>query len=56
MAAAHGLECRELPAKVVMAVRKRLLHDHQKATSRCLPDNLVTGVAPARAATASGPS
>jgi hypothetical protein len=51
-----GLASRELCAKVVMALRKRLLHAQRNFTEACLPDWLVTGTMPARAATASGPS
>ena len=51
-----GLASRELCAKVVMALRKRLLHAQRNDTEACLPDCLVTGTMPARAATASGPS
>lgn len=54
--AAQGLACRLLSAKVVMALRKRLLQAHRKCTARYLPDSLVTGLRPARAATASGRS
>ena len=40
----------------VIALRNRLLQAQRKCTARCLPDSLVTGVTPARAATESGPA
>ena len=39
---------------MVIAARNRLLQAQRKWTARCLPDWLVTGVTPARAATESG--
>ena len=56
MPAAQSLPCRELSAKVCTAVRKRLLQAHRKCTALYLPERLVTGLMPARAATASGAS
>src|ERR1041385_6805675 len=54
MAAAQGLEWRLLSAKVVMAWRKGLLQAQRNETPRGLPDALVTGVIPARAAMVAG--
>jgi hypothetical protein len=51
-----GLASRELWAKVVMALPKRLLQAQRNDTAVCLPDWRVTGTMPARAATASGSS
>ena len=51
-----GAAWRLLSANVVIATRKRLLQAQRKCTARCLPDSLVTGVTPASAAMASGPS
>ena len=51
-----GLASRELGAKVVMALRKRLLHAQRHDTAACLPDWRVSGTMPARAATAWGSS
>ena len=51
-----GEAWRELSARVVIALRKRLLQAQRKLTEVCLPERRVTGAAPARQATASGES
>ena len=44
----QGLASRELGAKVVMALRKRLLHAQRHDTAACLPDWRVSGMMPAK--------
>ena len=51
-----GLACRLLSARVVTATRNRVLQAQRKWTARCLPNSLVTGVRPPRAAPASDES
>ncbi len=51
MCAAQGLASRELSAKVMMPLRRRLLHAQRKLTDLRLPDFFVTRVVPASAAT-----